>query len=404
MNNQVLQGKDMKTLFFECSSGAAGDMLSASLIELLPDREDFLKRINAIFAPNIFFEAEKVNKHSITGTQLHVKINGEEEGEKEHHHHHHHSHRSLADISEIINSLDLSDEIKKDVISVYNIIADAESKVHGIDVSEIHLHEVGALDAIADITAFCMLIRELGAEKIVSSPINVGFGSVECAHGMLPVPAPATALILKDIPIYSNDISGELCTPTGAALLKNFADEFSNMPKMKLNKTGYGFGKKDLKTPNCVRAFIGEGEKKSEQVVQLECNIDDMTAEEIAFACEYLLENGAKDVFTTAIGMKKSRLGTMISVLCAEKDKEKMLSLIFRHTTTLGVREILCERHTLSRSIENISTPYGNIRIKKSEGFGAENCKIEYDDIAKIAREQNLSFRQAKELLKQHYE
>ena len=394
----------MKTLFLECSSGAAGDMLSASLLELLPSKEDFLEKINKVFAPEIVFEAEEVKQHGISGTHLHVKINGTEEGEEHHHehehkHHHHHSHRRIADIQKKILSLDISDEVKRDVISVYNIIAQAESKVHKTEVSQVHLHEVGALDAIADITAFCMLIKEIGVKRIVASPVNVGFGTVNCAHGVLPVPAPATALILENIPIFTNDISGELCTPTGAALLSHFAEEFSNMPAMKIEKTGYGFGKKELAKPNCVRAFLGEGCDESERICELEINIDDMTAEEIAFACERFFEGGAKEVYTAPIGMKKSRLGTKICVLCSVEDKEEMLSLIFKHTTTLGVRETLFRRHTLSRTIENIFTPYGNVRIKKSEGFGTEKSKLEYDDIARIAKEKNISFREAKELL-----
>ncbi len=388
----------MKTLYFECSSGAAGDMLCASLLELLPEKEEFVNKLNKVFNPEIIFEAEKVCKNGISGTHLHVVINGSEEGE-EHHHHHEHHHRTLRDIENIINSFDVSSSVKTNALSVYRIVTEAESIVHGMEVSEVHLHEVGALDAIADITAFCMLVEELGADKIIASPINVGFGTVNAAHGVLPVPAPATAIILEGMPIYTNNVSGELCTPTGAALLKFFADEYRYMPAMKIDKAGYGFGKKELEVLNCVRSFIGEN-CENNQVNTLEFNIDDMTAEEIAFACETFLENGAKDVFTTSIGMKKSRPGTKITVLCSAEDKEKMLSLIFRHTTTLGVREAVFERYTLKRSIENISTPYGDIRIKHSEGFGVEKSKPEYEDIAKIARENNLTFREAKALLR----
>ncbi|MBQ9530452.1 MAG: nickel pincer cofactor biosynthesis protein LarC [Eubacterium sp.] len=386
----------MKTLYFECSSGAAGDMLSASLFELISDKDEFINKLNDLFAPEIVFGAEKVSKNNVIGTHLHVKIHNHEEGEEHHEHHHH---RNFKDIERIITSLDISDGVKNNALSVYKIICDAESRVHGMKVEEVHLHEVGALDAIADITAFCLLMEKISAERVVVSPINVGFGTVKAAHGILPVPAPATAIILENMPIYTNNISGELCTPTGAALLKFFADEYSYMPKMTVQKAGYGFGKKDLEVLNCVRSFIGEDEK-SEQINELEFNIDDMTAEEIAFACERILKGGAKDVFTAPIGMKKSRLGTKITVLCSTEDKEKMLALIFKHTTTLGVREALCERYTLKRIMECISTPYGDVHIKKSEGFGSEKAKAEFEDVAKIAIEKDISFREAKELLR----
>ena len=388
----------MKTLYFECNSGAAGDMLCASLLELLPEKEAFVENLNKVFNPEIVFEAERVSKNGISGTHLHVVIHGHEEGDEHHHHEHHH--RTLKDIENIINALDVSETVKSNAMSVYRIIAEAESSVHGMKIGEVHLHEVGMLDAIADITAFCMLIEELGAERIIASPVNVGFGTVKAAHGILPVPAPATALILKGMPVYSNDIEGELCTPTGAALLKYFVDEYRYMPAMSIDYSGYGFGKKDLPVLNCVRSFIGEGDEER-AINELEFNIDDMTAEEIAFACERLMDGGAKDVFTTAIGMKKSRLGTKITVLCSPDFKEKMLALIFKHTTTLGVREALCDRYTLKRNTENISTPYGNARIKHSEGFGVKKSKPEYDDISKIAIERDISFREAKELLKQ---
>ena len=399
----------MKTLYFECSSGAAGDMLCASLLELLEKKDEFIKKLNSIFNPEIVFEAEKVCKNGVSGTHLHVVINGHEEGEEHHHHDHHHDHhhnhhhehhhRTLKDIEAIINSFGVSQSVKESALSVYRIVAEAESIVHGMEVGEVHLHEVGALDAIADITAFCMLIEELGADKIIASPINAGFGTVKAAHGILPVPAPATAIILEGMPIYTNDVSGELCTPTGAALLKYFVDEYRYMPEMTIESAGYGFGKKDLPVLNCVRSFIGSA-AEGNQANTLEFNIDDMTAEEIAFACEMLFEGGAKDVYTTAIGMKKSRPATKITVLCSVENKEKLLSLIFKHTTTLGVREALFERYTLKRSIENISTPLGEVRVKHSEGFGVEKSKPEYEDVAKIARENNLSFREAKALLR----
>jgi uncharacterized protein (TIGR00299 family) protein len=207
----------------------------------------------------------------------------------------------------------------------------------------------------------------------------------------LPVPAPATANILTGIPIYGGAIKGELCTPTGAALLKHFVQKFGDMPPMAVSKIGYGMGKKDFEAPNCVRAMIGESAEKAERILELSCNLDDMTGEAIGFAMEALLEAGALDVFTTAIGMKKSRPGVMLTVLCREADKEKLLPLIFKHTTTLGIREKVCNRYTLTRKEEIVQTPYGPVRQKIAEGYGVERSKYEYEDLAKIARENGLA-------------
>ena len=392
----------MKTLYIECSSGAAGDMLGAALFELLPCPDEFIKKLNNMFSPKIVFTPEKSEKSGISGTHMQVLIGGEEEGEPSHHHHHdhhHHHHTSFNEIKEIVSNLEASNRVKQDIISVYDIIAQAESKAHGVSVEEVHFHEVGALDAVADIAAFCLMLEEISPEKIIVSPINIGFGTVKCAHGILPVPAPATAEILKGIPTYTNEIEGELCTPTGAALLSRFADEFAYSPEMKTEKIGYGIGKKDLSAPNCIRAFLGESTSEYEQICELSCNIDDMTAEEIAFACECFFENGAKDVYTSPISMKKSRLATKITVLCKKQDKENMLSLMFKHTTTLGIRETAFKRYYLTRKSAVIASDFGQIGIKHSEGFGTSKSKAEYDDIAKIAREQNISFREAKKIL-----
>lgn len=396
----------MKTLYFECSMGAAGDMLSASLLELIPNSNSFIEKLNKIFAPEIKFEREIVSKHGITGMHLHVVINGEEEGEEhhhdhhEHHSHHHHHHNTPLDIKNIVTKLDISDKVKGDVLSVYDIIAEAESEVHGEPVSQIHFHEVGALDAVADITAFCLLIDEIGAENICVSPINTGKGGVKCAHGILPVPAPATAKIIKGLTVFNDDITGELCTPTGAALLKKFACPVSSLPAMKLEGTGYGFGKKDFERPNCVRAFLGESEEKSEIIYELTCNIDDMTGEEIAFAAEKLLEGGARDVYTLPIGMKKSRPGVQINVLCDDGKKDALLHLLFKHTTTLGVRESVFSRFALEREFETVSTPYGDVKIKKSSGFSVTRTKAEYEDLARLASENNASIREIKDSIK----
>ena len=375
----------MKILYLDCGMGAAGDMLTAALLELFDDKEAVLAELNGLGIPGVQFIAEKSEKCGIGGTHMRVLVEGHEEDG----HHHHHS--GMDDIAHIVGHLNASKEVRQEIMDIYWIIAGAESKVHGVPVTHIHFHEVGAMDAIADVAAVCYLMDKLKADKVVASPVHVGSGQVKCAHGLLPVPAPATANILTGIPIYGGAIKGELCTPTGAALLKHFVQKFGDMPPMAVSKIGYGMGKKDFEAPNCIRAMLGETAEKAERILELSCNLDDMTGEAIGFAMEALLEAGALDVFTTAIGMKKSRPGVMLITLCRDADKEKLLPLIFKHTTTLGIREKVCNRYTLTRKEEIVQTPYGPVRQKIAEGYGVERSKYEYEDLAKIARENGLA-------------
>ena len=379
----------MKTLYLDCSMGCAGDMLTGALLELFPNKEEVLAQLNGLGIPHVEYIAEKSVKCGVTGTHIRVLVKGEEEEEELHHHHHHHS--QMADIAHIAEHLHISEKVRKQVLDIYEIIAQAESKVHGVPVDQIHFHEVGAVDAIADITAVCYLMDRLGVEKVVASPVHVGSGQVKCAHGLLPVPAPATAHILQGVPIYGGQVQGELCTPTGGALLKYYVNQFGNMPPMVTTAIGYGMGKKDFDRPNCVRAMLGADQGQEDDILELSCNLDDMTGEEIGFALEQLMDNGALDVFTTAIGMKKSRPGIMLTVLCRPEDKETLLPLIFRHTTTLGVRENTLRRYTLNRREETIQTPYGPVRQKVATGYGVERKKYEYEDLARLAREHDLS-------------
>ena len=395
----------MKTLYIDCGMGAAGDMLTAALLELHPDPAAFLERLNHLGFPGVTVSAEKSIKCGITGTHFSVKVGEIEEDEHLHDHSHGHTHAhshshhhgSMEDIRRIISRLTMPTMVKLDILAVFEEIGEAESLVHGVPVEQIHFHEVGSMDAIVDITAVCLLIHELGADRIVASPVHVGSGAVRCAHGILPVPAPATAHILKDIPIYGGTIQGELCTPTGAALLKHFVDEFGNMPVMRVNTIGYGMGRKDFPRANCVRMLLGEEDTKAEGVWELCCNVDDMTGEDIGFALEQLMDKGALDAFTTLIGMKKSRPGTLITVICRESEKDLFTQLLFRYTTTLGIRERFCQRHTLQRHIESVETAYGKIRKKVSSGFQVHREKWEYEDLAKIAREQNVSIREIRD-------
>lgn len=421
----------MRTLYLDCGMGAAGDMLTGALLELLPDKEAFLAELNALGIPGVKIKREPSVKCGITGTHFSVTVNGEEEESHDHHHEHHHSHEHHYDhehthehhvhehshehhnhdhehhhhtgIHEIehlvMGHFHLPEKVKKDIMAVYGLIAEAESHAHGVPVTEIHFHEVGTMDAVADITAVCLLMDRLAVDEVVVSPVHVGSGQVKCAHGILPVPAPATAYILKDVPVYGGSIKGELCTPTGAALLKHFAARFGNMPVMKVQAVGYGMGKKDFEAANCVRAMLGETESKKDIVLELSCNVDDMTGEEIGFAMERLFAGGALEVYTIPIYMKKSRPGTLIRVMCREQDKEDIIGLIFKYTTTIGIRQVETQRYVLDRKIAAMETPYGIVHRKDSTGYGVSRSKYEYDDLARIAREKGLSIREVLDLI-----
>ena len=402
----------MKTLYIDCNMGAAGDMLAAALLELLPDRDEFVKELNALGIPGVTFNNEPSVKCGITGTHMTVSVNGDEEESHDHNHseaceqhsHHYehshehdahshtHHHSSLHDIEHIVREhLALPQKVQDDIMAVYGLIAQAESNVHGVPVTDIHFHEVGTMDAIADITAVCLLMNRLAVDKVVVSPIHVGCGQVRCAHGILPVPAPATAYILRDVPVYGGSIRGELCTPTGAALLKYFAADFGSMPVMKVKNIGYGMGKKDFDVANCVRVMLGETMEQADKICELSCNVDDMTGEAVGFAMDRLFDAGALDVYTMPIGMKKSRPGTLIKVMCREKDKESVIQAVFKHTTTIGIRENVLNRYVLDRHIETVQTNFGSVRCKVSQGYGVERRKYEYDDISRIAVENNIS-------------
>lgn len=427
----------MKTLYIECNMGAAGDMLMAALLELIEDKEAVLNQLNKIMPQGVGISAEPDEKCGVTGTHIHVTVHGEEEGDCEHHHHHehglehhhhhhddhhdhdhghhdhahsheHHHHSGLSDIYAMIDVMEISEKVRKDAKAVYQLIAEAESKVHGKTMDQIHFHEVGTLDAVADVVGNCMLMDKIGADRIVVSPIHVGSGSVKCAHGLLPVPAPATALILEGMPVYGGEIKGELCTPTGAALLKYFADAFETMPAMSMEKIGYGMGTKNFDDrPNCVRVILGEGgvadtsaeapeAKAPEKVTELAANIDDMTAEDIGFAMEVLLEAGALDVYCEHITMKKSRPAVKLVCMCRRSEKESFARLVLKHTTTLGVRASDYERFTLARHTEKRQTPWGEVPVKVSSGYGVSRVKAEADRLAEIARENNLSLTEIK--------
>lgn len=400
----------MKTLYLDCGMGAAGDMLAAALLELLPDPGAFVAELNALGFPGVHIRTEPAVKCGITGTHFAVTVHGQEEGHGQHHHHHHHEHEhqhahehhhsGLHEIEHIVQGhLALPERVKRDVSAVYRQLAEAESHAHGVPVSDIHFHEVGTMDAIADITAVCLLMDRLAPGEVIASPVHTGSGQVRCAHGILPVPAPATAYLLRDVPIYGGTVQGELCTPTGAALLKHFVTRFGDMPVMRVSAIGYGCGKKDFEAANCVRALLGETENAAGSVLNLSCNLDDMTAEAVSFAMERLFDAGALEVYTLSAGMKKSRSGLLLRVICRPQDRETIVQTIFRHTSTIGIRESVNRRYVLEREIQTVDTAYGPVRKKISQGFGVTRTKYEYEDLARIAREQNLSLKEAEALV-----
>ena len=404
----------MKTLYLGCEMGAAGDMLMAALYELLPEKLEFLEKMNRLL-PYLSVVPEKSVKCGIQGTHMAVTWHGEEETpefyehlhdhdhehEHDHGHTHDHSHSSMGEISRLIAGMDLPAEVKDHVWAVYGEIARAESAVHGVPVTDIHFHEVGSMDALADVAGVCLLMHMLKPQQVLASPVHVGSGMVRCAHGLVPVPAPATAKLLEGVPSYGGSIRGELCTPTGAALLKHFVRAFGPMPVLIPEKTGYGMGTKDFEAANCVRALWGDTLDGAGDVLELRCNLDDMSPEALGFAQERLWQAGALDVYTAAVGMKKNRPGVLLVTLCRLEDREEMLRLLFRHTTTLGVREVRCARSTLTRRMETAETPYGSVRVKVSEGWGVVRRKPEYEDMAKLAREKGLSLEEIRSLLKE---
>ena len=432
----------MRTLYIECNMGAAGDMLMSALYELLDDtqKEEFLKRMNGLGLPGVCITPRKASTCGISGTHMEVTVYGEEEHEHDHpqgelhgdyHAHEHggtihehggtlsgHHHADPLHIAELIAGLALPEEVRDNARQVYDAIADAEAKAHGCPVEQVHFHEVGALDAVTDVAGVCYAVYLLKPERIVVSPVHVGSGTVRCAHGIMPVPAPATANLLSDVPMYGGSIRGELCTPTGAALLVHFADSFGDMPVMSKTSVGIGVGTKEFEQANCVRVFLGESQavkpadgfgtageaigKQSKdegagngQIAELVCNIDDMTPEALAFAAARLIELGALDVYTVAGTMKKGRPGWEVTVLCETDRIDETAKHIMRETTTNGVRVRLCGKYFLTPGIETVQSACGQVRIKTAEGFGIRHEKPEYEDAAACARKAQVSYREA---------
>ena len=419
----------MKTLFIECNMGAAGDMLMAALYELLEDRQAFLDAMNALGLPGVRVEAQAAATCGIAGTHMTVAVHGQEEtggsvpaeaphphvhshGEAHghdhdyHHHHdhdhdhphdhgegHHHHHATPGHIGELLDGLPLPEEVRRRARRVYDAIARAEAKAHGCPVGDVHLHEVGALDAVADVAGGCYALYLLAPERIVVSPIYVGSGTVRCAHGVIPVPAPATANLLSGVPICGGTIQGELCTPTGAALLTSFADAYGPMPVMVTKAVGVGIGTKQFQQANCVRAFLGETvEEANGEILELVCNVDDMTPEALSFAASRLLETGALDVYTLPGTMKKGRPGHVLTVLCVPEQEGELARRILAETTTNGLRVRRCGKYFLTPGAGMVQTRWGPVKLKLARGYGITHVKPEFEDAAELAREHDVPY------------
>lgn len=406
----------MKTLYLECAMGAAGDMLMGALLELHPNPAEFLEELNGLGIPGVTVRAERSSTQGIAGTHIRVLVNGQEEeashhdhhghhghhDHHDHHDHHHHPHAGIHEITHVIEALALPEPVRRDALAVYGAIAQAEARAHGVPVTEVHFHEVGALDAVTDVVGVCLLLHRLEVEEILASPVHVGSGTVQCAHGVLPVPAPATEFLLEGIPTYGGEIQGELCTPTGAALLRHFVKQFGARPLMAVERVGCGLGSQVFPRANCLRALLGgsQGQEGRERIYQLSCNLDDMTPEELACGMEVLRQAGALEVYTTGANMKKGRPGVVLSCICHEERRQELVGLMFRHFTTLGIREQKLSRYVLHREVRAQETELGTVHIKTASGWGVFREKPELEDLRAIAQATGRSVREVGESLR----
>lgn len=382
--------------YFEMFSGISGNMILGALIDLGLDPEALENELKKLGLEDEYeIKIEKVSRSHIGGTYVDVKLKGHEHEEHEEHHHEHHHGRNLEDINEIIEKSDLSKNVKEKSKAIFLNLAKAESKVHRVDIDEIHFHEVGAVDAIIDIVGSVTGMELLGIDKIYASAINTGQGYVMAAHGKLPVPAPATAEILKNVPIYSSGTEKELTTPTGASVITTLSSYFGPRPIMKVERIGYGAGTYEIEMPNLLRISVGKVEKSTNRIKIVEANIDDMNPQFYDYVMEKLFENGALDVYFTPIQMKKNRPATKISVIVSDENLEKVNKVLLEQTTTLGVRIIDAEREILDRKTEEMTTQWGKIRIKLGMINGKTvNFAPEYDDCKRIAKETNVPLKE----------
>lgn len=388
----------MKILYYDCFAGISGDMNLGAMIDLGVDPVWLKKELAKLPVHGYELRIEKDIRKGITGTRVHVMIDDAHANLQEHHHHHHgqgshtHYHHSYGQIKELINNSGLAARVKEISLSIFSKIADAEAKIHNKPVEDVHFHEVGAIDSIVDIVGAALCIDFLQPEMIIGSTVELGGGMVQCAHGTYPVPAPATAEIMKNIPVRKGTVGYEATTPTGAAILAACADKFSDKSEFKILKTGYGIGAKDSTIPNVLRVFLCDsatGETETETVPSfiIECNIDDMNPEFYDYIIDSLFSAGAKDVFITPIIMKKSRPAVKLSVLCTPDSEDRINEVLFRETSTLGVRKYSIDKTMLERKTELVSTRYGEVSVKSAFFQGVcIKSKPEYEDCIRIAR------------------
>ena len=421
----------MRVAYLECFSGISGDMFLGALIDAGVPLDLFTRTVAALKL-DARLEVSRVERSGISATKLDVIVDGEKELPREefwakqghgpshdhehshsheHHDHHHehahdhehshgkkHAHRGLKEIREIIGRAEISQTARQTAIRIFEVLGAAEAKIHNTDIEQIHFHEVGAVDAIVDITCAAVGAEALGVDSIICSPLNVGGGTVTCAHGTFPIPAPATLEILRSAPVYSGGIQKELVTPTGAAIVSVLASRYSSFPRMKPEKTGYGAGSRDLEGfPNVLRLTIGEtleqhpGLFPEEAITILEANVDDMTPQLVGYVMERALKEGALDVFATPVQMKKSRPGLLLTVLCRPEDSDRLKRLIFAETTTLGVRIREERRAVLERRHLTVATRWGDVRMKVANINGSvSNYAPEYEDCRRIAEEHHI--------------
>ena len=384
----------MKIVYFDCFAGASGDMILGSLIDTGLAVERLRSELAKLHLTHYELDAKKVTKKGIGGSQALVRIDD---------HHHHHHHRNLDDIRQIIEKSELDDAVKLQSVRIFTRLAEAEAKVHQTTIDKIHFHEVGAMDAIIDVVGSVAGLAALGVERIYCSPLHVGSGTVECAHGTLPVPAPATAELIKGKPAYSTGVNGELLTPTGAAILTTLAFEFGPMPPMTVQQVGYGAGTSDPSIPNLLRMVIGDSSEEVqgyqlERVAVGETNIDDMNPQIYDYLIQRMLEMGALDVFLVPMQMKKNRPGTLLTFICEPHRVGEFSDFLIRETTTIGLRWRIDNRIKAYRSIKEISTKYGPVKVKVAEVDGrATNVAPEYEDCKRLALEKKVPLKEIME-------
>lgn len=412
----------MRVLYFDCFSGISGDMTLGALLDLGIDGELFKSELNKLNLEGYDIVIGKRMRNGIVGTDVQVIVEGESNADQtgadwdkshnsydhshDNHAHDHHCHdhsqhysyaghkqpeRNLESIEIIIDSSSLNKKVKDFSKKVFREIAAAEAKVHNKDVGSIYFHEVGAVDSIIDIVGTAICIDLLGVERIFSSPLHDGKGFIQCQHGLLPVPVPAVMEMLSgsNIPLITEDVNTELVTPTGMALIKCMASSFGKMPAVTIDRIGYGMGKRETGGFNALRVVMGslfEEDRLMEEIAVFETNIDDMSPEIMGFAMEKLLENGALDVFYTPIYMKKSRPAVMLTVLAKKEDEEKIIDILFRETSTLGVRRNIIKRQCMDREIVKVDTRFGEVRVKVASKGDIKKLAPEYEDCKEIAR------------------